>query len=146
MIVRPAFDTLKVYLSVKEKIVLEKRGSSVSFALECALLFLAVVVFSWGLQAKLVQYHANSGTASTTNSMAKLSTETRMTQTVESVKAQVPPRFPVERFHLVGFAYTPQAHHAAALSMAQPERGPSIPGQYYLHGPDRKLRPPPVLA
>ncbi len=124
----------------------EKRGSSVSFALECALLFLAVVVFSWGLQAKLVQYHANPGTASTTNSMAKLSAETRMTQTVDLVKAQVPPRFPLEMFHLVGFGFSLQAHHAAAVSLAQPERGPSIPGQYYLHGPDRNLRPPPVLA
>ncbi len=124
----------------------EKRGSSVSFALECALLFLAVVVFSWGLQAKLVQYRANPGAASTTNSMAKLSTETRMTQTVDMVRAQVPPRFPVEMFDLAGFAFSLQGHHAAAVSRTRPERGPSIPGQYFLHGPDRNRRPPPVLA
>jgi hypothetical protein len=126
--------------------VFKKRGSSVSFALECALLFLAVVVFSWGLQAKLVQYHANPGTASTTNSMAKLSTETRMTQTVDLVRAQVPPRFPVEMFDRVGLAFSLQDHHAAAVSRTQSERGPSIPGQYFLHGPDRNRRPPPVLA
>ncbi len=124
----------------------KKRSSSVSFALECALLFLAVVVFSWGLQAKLVQYRANPGTASTTNSMAKLSTETRMAQTVDLVKAQVPPRFPSEMFPLAGFAFSLQAHHAAAVSRTHPERGPSIPGQYYLHGPDSNLRPPPALA
>ncbi len=105
-----------------------------------------MIVFSWGLQAKLVQYHSNPGTASTANSMAKLSTETRMTQTVDLVKAQVPPRFPVEMFDLVGFAFSLQDHHAAAVSRTQPEHGPSIPGQYFLHGPDRNRRPPPVLA
>lgn len=146
MIFRPAFNTLEMYLSGKEKILLKKRGSSVSLALECALLFLAMVVFSWGLQAKLVQYRANPGTASTTSSMAKLSTETRMTQTVDLVKDQVPPRLPVELLSLVGFAFSLQAHHAASPSRAQSEPGPSIPGQYYLHGVNRMLRPPPSLS
>ncbi len=135
-----------MYLSVKEKILLEKRGSSVSFALECALLFLAVVIFSWGLQAKLVQYRANPGTASTTNSMAKLSAETRMTQTVDCVKEQLPPRSPVEKFSLVGLAFSLQTHQSAAVSPVQFEHRPSTPGQYYLHGPDCNRRPPPALA
>lgn len=126
--------------------MLEKRGSSVSFALECALLFLAMFVFSWGLQAKLVLYHANPGTSSTTNSTAKLSTETRTAQAVDSVKNQVPPRFPSEALHFAGVAIPLQGHDATAASLAQVERGPSIPGQYYLHGPDLKRRPPPVLS
>ena len=124
----------------------EKRGSSVSFALECALLFLAMIVFSWGLQAKLGQYRSNPGTASTTNSMAKLSIETRMTHTVDLVKAQVPPLFPVDMLLLAGFLFSLQADRAAAVLLALTGRGPAIPGQYYLHGPDRHLRPPPVLA
>ena len=41
--------------------IFKRRNPIVPLALECALLFVAVSVFGWGLQAKLSLYHTNPG-------------------------------------------------------------------------------------
>ena len=130
----------------KEKTVLTKRNSSVSFALECALLFLAIFVFSWGLHAKLSLYHADQGTSSVTNSMAKLSAETRTIRSSVSVEDKDPPCFALESLHFSALVFTLQGNRLASAKLVQVEAGPRIPGQYYLHGPDLKRRPPPVSS
>ncbi len=124
--------------------MLKKRNSSVSFALECSLLFLAIFVFSWGLHAKLSLYHSDQGTYSVTNSMAKLSAETRtIRSTVSMEEDKDPPSFEFPTFYLSSIAFSLQGERSASAGSVRVESGPRIPGQYYLHGPDLKRRPPP---
>ncbi len=130
----------------KENTLFKKRNASISFALECGLLFLAIFIFSWGLHAKLALYHSDQGTSSATNSTAKLSAETRTARTAVSVERQTRPRFTLDSLHLSALAYTLQGCHATDVTMLQIELGPRIAGQYYLHGPDSKRRPPPTRS
>ena len=124
--------------------MLNKRNSSVSFALECALLFLAIFVFSWGLHAKLSLYHADQGTCSVTNSMAKLSAETRTIRSTVSIEDNKDSHsFELQPSYFSAFAFRLRAKRFASAASVQVEPGPRIPGQYYLHGPDLKRRPPP---
>ena len=123
----------------------KKRNSSVPFAFECALLFLAIFVFTWGLHAKLVLYQANHGTCSITNSMAKLSTESRGAWTADSIKDQVPPGPALELSHFVTNDFSVLRQHGVS-ALVRTESHPRSPGQYYLHGPDLKRRPPPLSA
>lgn len=124
--------------------MLNKRNSSVSFALECALLFLAIFVFSWGLHAKLSLYHADQGAYSVTNSMAKLSAETRtIPSTVSMEDDRDPQSFELQSSHFSAFAFPLQGKRFISSASVRVESGPRIPGQYYLHGPDLKRRPPP---
>jgi hypothetical protein len=115
-------------------------------AFECALLFLAISVFSWGLQAKISGYDGDSGTSSPTRSMAKLSTEESSTRAAASIAHSDPPRFTCESLYLAAAALMQQGNHVpqAYLGLARP--GPRVPGQYNLHGPDLMRRPPPVAS
>ena len=121
------------------------RNSSMPFAFECALLFLAIFVFSWGLQGKLVLYQANHGTCSITNSMAKLSTESRGTWTADWIKDPVPPGPALELSHFFLIDFSVQRQYVVSALVRTVSR-PRSPGQYYLHGPDLKRRPPPLSA
>jgi short subunit fatty acids transporter len=55
-----------------------------TYAFKCALLFLASAVFTWGLQAKLSLYKPPQSPSSVT--VAKLLTERRSAQTIDSLK------------------------------------------------------------
>jgi hypothetical protein len=124
----------------------KKVNPTFSFALECALLFLAISVFSWGLQAKLSLYHAESGRSSSTSSMAKLSTEKHSARSVSWLESQAPSRLTSESLRFVAFAFLPQGHDVPSANPSQVEPRPGIPGQYNLHGPNLMRRPPPVLC
>ena len=123
-----------------------KRRTSVSLCLECALLFLSVLIFSWGLQAKLALYQASADQLSTTNSMAKLSAENRVEQTTVSLQAKGQPRFIRTSKELITFSACLQDQPLPLTGRAQVGSGPQAPGQYFLHGPDLKHRPPPAVS
>ena len=122
--------------------MIKKRNSSVSLALECALLILAIFVFNWGLHAKLALYHTDQGTSSANNSSAKLSAETRIASAAILEDNQDPSRSTLDSLHFAGITFSLQGHPTIA-QIVHIEAGPRIAGQYYLHGPDLKHRPPP---
>ena len=126
-------------ISHEGKMMLKRRNSTVPAALECALLFLAVSVFSWGLQAKL-------STSVSTGSTAKLSTEEGSARAVASLEDQGQPRLTWESLHFAASALSQQGNHVPPTYLSQPGPGPRIPGRYYLHGPDLMRRPPPALS
>jgi hypothetical protein len=123
-----------------------RHNSRLPVAFECALLFLAISVFSWGLQAKISGYDRNSGTSSPTRSMAKLSTEESSTRAAASIAHSDPRRFTCESRHLAAAALMQQSNHVPQVHLSLPRPGPRIPGQYNLHGPDLTRRPPPVTS
>lgn len=126
--------------------MINKRNSSVSLALECALLVLAIFVFNWGLHAKLALYHVNQDTSSASNSTAKLSAETRTVCASILEDDQDQPRFTLDLLRLSANIQFIQGDLAAVSKLVRIEAGPRIAGQYYLHGPDMKHRPPPDFS
>jgi hypothetical protein len=132
--------------SDEEKCFLTKRNASVSLLLECALLFLASAVFTWGLQAKVALNHANQNRSASISSMAKLLIENNSTRAVTAVGNLDRPRITRESLHFAAFAFSPQGHHVSAVNVSQAEPRPRIPGRYNLHHPDATRRPPPVIS
>lgn len=126
--------------------VFKRRNPIVPLALECALLFMAVSVFSWGLQAKLSLYHTNPGESASTSYMAKLSTEKTSARTVTSVDHQNRNRLAAESRHVAALVFSVLGHDVAPANLSHPKPGPRSPGRYNLHGPDLLHRPPPVLS
>jgi hypothetical protein len=127
--------------------IFKRRNPIVPFALECALLFVAVSVFGWGLQAKLSLYHNNKKHESTsTGYMAKLSTEKSSASTVTSVDDNDQRRLMGESRYASAIVFSLLGHDVAPAILVRPEPGPRIPGRFNLHGPDLTRRPPPVLS
>ena len=126
--------------------MVQKRKPSAPFLVECSLVFLAMLVFSWGLQAKLALYHTGNGTICATNSMAKLAVENRPALTnVQIWDRGLPPALP-ELNHVAAFAFSLHPPQGSSAKLADREPGLRGPGQYYLHGHDLKLRPPPAVC
>jgi hypothetical protein len=123
----------------------KKRNSKLSFGLECALLLLAIFVFSWGLEGKLSQYQSHSIESSITSAMAKLAPEKRSALSVRSMEDQVRPRFTPESLLLAVFGFSLQGHDIASWRLDHPEPGPRTPGRYNLHSLDLMRRPPPPV-
>jgi hypothetical protein len=126
--------------------ILKRRNPIVPFALECALLFVAVSVFGWGLQAKLSLYHNNKHESTSTSYMAKLSTEKSSARTVVVVDDQDQRRLTGESHYATAIVFSLLGHDVAPANLTQPEPGPRVPGRFNLHGPDITRRPPPVLS
>jgi hypothetical protein len=124
----------------------KRRNSTVPAALEFALLFLAISVFSWGLQAKLSGYFSDSGNSASTRPMAKLSAEESSDRTVAVVANRDQPRPTWESLRFAAFASSRQGKHVPPAYLSQSGPGPHVPGRYNLHGPDLMRRPPPVLS
>jgi hypothetical protein len=122
----------------------KKRNPKVSFGLECALLLLAIFVFSWGLNGKLSQYYSDSTKPSIT-SATKLAPEKRSAFSAQSMEDHVRPRFTPESNLLVAFEFALQGHDIASWRLDHPEPGPSTPGRYNLHSLDLMRRPPPPI-
>jgi hypothetical protein len=117
-----------------------------SFLIEFSLIFLAMVVFSWGLQAKLALYHVDTGAICTTNSMAKLAVENRSAlRTLQTSDRGLPPAVPAMN-HLEAHAFSLHLGQGSSAKLAELELGIKSPGQYFLIGPDLKRRPPPALG
>lgn len=122
----------------------KKRNSTIPFAFECALLFLAISVFGWGLHAKLSLYHAPPGKSTVAASRAKLSIGKQSGHSIVSAENQDQPRFTRESLRFAAFVFSLQGH-TPRINLSQVEPGPSIPGAYNLHGPDLMRRPPPSV-
>jgi|GEM_PF-1643238 hypothetical protein len=126
--------------------MVQKRKPSASFLVECSLVFLAMLVFTWGLQAKIALYHVDNGAICTTNSMAKLAAENRSALATVQIRDQgLPPAVP-EINHLAAFAFSLHMLQVSSAKLAELEPGLRGPGQYFLHGPDLKRRPPPAFC
>lgn len=123
----------------------KKRDSSIPYAFEFALFLLAIFVFSWGLHAKLVLYRSNHGTFSITNSMAKLSTESPGAWTADSLRNQVPLAPSSEPHHFIPIDLS-VLDQSVLKAQVHVESRPRAAGQYYLHGPNLKRRPPPACV
>jgi hypothetical protein len=126
--------------------IFKRRNPIVPLALECALLFVAISVFGWGLQAKLSLYHTNPGESASTSYMAKLSTEKSSARTFASVDSRDQRRPTWESRHFTTVVFSLLGHDATPANLSHPEPGPRNPGRYNLHGLDLMRRPPPVLS
>jgi len=116
--------------------------STVPFAIECALLFLALAVFSWGLQAKLSLYKTHG--PSSTGMVAKLSMEKHSSHTIASRERDGGNR-PAEKVDLPASV---SLHGILVFSLAlhQVALGLSNPSRYDLHGLYSLHRPPPSFS
>ena len=124
----------------------KRRNPRTSIALEYALLFLAIAVFSWGLRGKLALYHTDSASSSTISTMAKLTNEERSARSVVAAHTHIKPRFTPDSMCRVAFAFAVQINDAPVRNRLEDEPGPATAGLYNLHGPDLMRRPPPSLS
>ena len=126
--------------------IFKRHNPTAPLALECALLFLAISVFGWGLQAKLSVYQINEGKSTSASYMAKLATEKSTARTVAAVNDRDQGSAVLELRHIAAVTFSLQSNQFPTVFMGQLEPGPRIPGRYNLHGPDLMRRPPPVLS
>lgn len=126
--------------------MVKRRNHGISLALECALLFLAITVFGWGLRGKLALYHADIANSSTVSTTAKLTIEERSARSLVAAHAHVKPRLTPDSMCRVAFAFALLIPEAPLANRVQDQPGPSTPGLYNLHGPVLMRRPPPTLS
>lgn len=122
--------------------MIQQRNPVLPFAVQCALLFLAVTVFGWGLQGKLAQYSESAGQLTRSANHAKLTTDDRPLQAQPS-QAVILPELAIGHLRL---ASRTAEHGVATAAFSRPERGPRTPGRYNLHRADGLHRPPPSLT
>ncbi len=115
-----------------------------TYAFKCALLFLACAVFSWGLQAKLSLYKTPQSPSTVT--VAKLLTERRSAQTIDSLKRAVQSDTAWETVELVSLVVALQAILILSLTFHQVEMGLRRSCRCDLQGSDLMRRPPPVFC
>lgn len=76
--------------------------------------------------------------------MSKLAVDNRSALTTVQVRDQgLPPAVP-EINHLAAFALYRHMLQVSSAKLAELDLGLRGPGQYFLHGPDLKRRPPPA--
>lgn len=124
----------------------KKHNPNLQLAFECALLFLAISVFSWGLQAKLSGYSGEAGTLVSTKTMPKLSTEELSTRAAASVGCQDQPRLTCESLHFAAVAFMLQGNHVLPACLSQSEPWSRVPRRFELYSPDLMHRPPPAFS
>ncbi len=122
--------------------MLKRPQATVSLALECALLFLAIAVFSFGLQAKLSLYKSHPPSAA----VAKLSTEKRSAHTIVArvVREKDSPSSPAQKIRLHA-SISLQRALVPCSALHQVELSLYDPGRAHLHGLHSLRRPPPSL-
>jgi hypothetical protein len=118
--------------------------TAVPLALKCALFFLAVSVFAFGLNAKLSLYRTHQ--SPDTVAAAKLTTEKRTAQSTIVLKVVREPLASFEILRLMAFAVFPDAIsspvsglHQAKVSLCSPCRCDSLSSSLV-------NRPPPMLS
>jgi len=124
--------------------MVKRSRSPAPIALKCALLFLAVAVFSWGLQAKLSLYKTSQSPSAA--SVAKLSTEKRTAQAMASIEriAELPGTW--EKVSLSSLTASLHAISIPSIRFHQVELSLCRPCRCDLQGPDLMRRPPPALT
>ncbi len=124
----------------------KRRNPGISLALECALLFLAITVFGWGLRGKLALYHSDVANHSTASATAKLTVEERSARSMVAAHTHMKPSLTPDSMCRVAFAFVLLTPEAPLANRVQDQPGPSTPGLYNLHGPDLMRRPPPSIS
>jgi len=123
-----------------------KRLSNVSgSAFKCALLALCIAVISWGLSSKLSLYRASTSQSAATT--AKLSTETKSSQTMAAIRRGLEEPVVWATASLLCFAISfPTITGSSFLSVDQIQAKLCGPCRCNWQGPDIMHRPPPTLA
>lgn len=119
------------------------RRSTVSTALECALLLLAVSVFSWGLQGKLSLYDGAQSKAFTASSTAKLSTERLSSSSGCGRDERERLRPTIEPLRLAAILAVAISNRVFETERIQLRAWPDRPAPCR---PDLLLRPPPAVS
>jgi hypothetical protein len=114
------------------------------FALKCALLFLAVSVFAFGLNAKLSLYRKHQSTG--TVAAAKLSTEKRSAQSTVVLKVVKEPLASAETLRLMAFAVFHNVISSPAFRLHQVEVSLCSPCRCDSRSSLLMNRPPPTLS
>ncbi len=115
-----------------------------TYAFKCALLFLACAVFSWGLQAKLSLYKTPQSPSTVT--VAKLLTERRSAQTIDSLKRAVQSDTAAETLNLILLLVLAQAILILIFELYQVEMNLCRARRWDFHDPHLAQRPPPAFC
>jgi hypothetical protein len=114
-----------------------------AYAFKCALLFLASAIFTWGLQAKLSLYKPPQ--APSTVTVAKLLTERRSAQTIESLKRAVQSETTWETLNLIPLLVLAQAILILTFKFFQVNISFCRSRSWDFHDPHLTQRPPPAF-
>lgn len=109
-----------------------------------ALLFLALSVFAWGLQAKLSLYKAAQSPSTAT--VAKLSTENRSAQTIASLQSAMKSNHDRETIKFLSFLDSLRAAAAPSVRFQQVEVRLCRSSRSEWEGVGLRRRPPPATS
>jgi hypothetical protein len=115
-----------------------------TYAFKCALLFLACAVFSWGLQAKLSLYKTPQSPSTVT--VAKLLTERRSAQTIDSLKRAVQSDPDWETLNLIPPLVWTQAILILTFGFYRVEMNLCRSRRWNFQDPHLAQRPPPAFC
>ena len=124
--------------------LMSKRPQIATYAFRCALLFLACAVFSWGLQAKLSLYKPMQSPATVT--VAKLLTERRSAQTIDSLKRAVQSDTVWETLKLIPLLVLAQAILILSFEFYPVEMNLCRSRRWDFQDPHLTQRPPPAFC
>jgi len=132
------------------KVVWERRGQMLkrpqiagTFAFKCALLFLATAIFTWGLQAKLSLYKPPKSPSTVT--VAKLLTERRSAQTIDSLKMAVQSDTAWETLNLIPLLILAQGICFLTFRFYQAETNLCRSRRWHFQDRHLTQRPPPAF-
>ena len=114
-----------------------------TYAFKCGFLFLACMVFNWGLQAKLSLYKAPQSPS--TNTVAKLLTEKRSAQTVALLEKPLEPDTAWKALNLIPLLVLAQAIVFLTFRSYQVEVNSCSSGRWNFQDPHLTQRPPPAF-
>jgi hypothetical protein len=123
--------------------MLKRSQITVTFAVKCALLFLACAVFSWGLQAKLSLYKTQQSPSTAT--VAKLLTEKRSAQTIALFEKALKPDRVQATWTLVLLLVLADATLILTSELSQVEMTLCRRSMGVFQNPHLTQRPPPAL-
>jgi hypothetical protein len=126
-----------------EDLTSKQLQTAATYTFNCALLFLACAVFSWGLQAKLSLYKTPQSPSAVT--VAKLLTEKRSAQTVASFEEALKPIATWETLNLIPLLVLAQASLIFIFKFYQVEINLCASRRWDFHDPHLTQRPPPAL-
>ena len=114
-----------------------------TYALKCALLFLACAVFTWGLQAKLSLYKPQQSPSAVT--VAKLLTEKRSAQTMALLEKALKPGTDWETLSLIPLLVLVQAILFLSFELYPVEINFCRSRGWNFRDPHLTQRPPPAF-
>jgi len=124
--------------------MLKRPQIAVTYAFQCALLFLACAVFTWGLQAKLSLYKPQQSPSTVT--VAKLLTERRSAQTMALLEKALKPDTAWETLNLIPLLVLAQAILILRFEFYQDKMTLCRFRRCDFHDPHLTQRPPPSFC